>query len=121
MTDTVVELFTEAEWVRFHEAAQEAARRRGGFFVLDESVRMVSERAWATYLREIMLSVGVEDLAARIDPSRFAGHGDLIVDESWSTRPTEEQRKALDALIRANRIDPNRRPEAIWQRQDRIE
>lgn len=114
MTDTVVELFTEAEWVRFHEAAQEAARRRGGFFVLDESVRLVSERAWAEYLKELMLKVGLEDLAARIEPLDFAGReiepaGDLVVDESWSVgAPTEEQWKALDALIRAGRGRPDR-------------
>nr|WP_181716200.1 hypothetical protein [Cryobacterium sp.]QJS06055.1 hypothetical protein [Cryobacterium sp.] len=71
MTANVVELFTETEWVRFYDAAQQAARARGSVFVLDESVRMVSERAWAAYLRDTMTGAGVDDLAARIVPENY--------------------------------------------------
>lgn len=67
----VVKLFSEAEWVRFVEAGREAAKAQGGFFSLDESRRLISEREWAGYLRDVMTSVGVDDLAARIIPEDY--------------------------------------------------
>ena len=72
----VAELFTEDEWVRFVEAGREHARAQGSTFFLDETAQIISARAWATYLRDVMTVVGVEDLAARIVPENYPHHTD---------------------------------------------
>lgn len=73
---SVAELFTEDEWVRFIETGRERARAQGSFFVLDETAQIISQRAWATYLRDVMTAVGVDDLAARIVPESYPHHTD---------------------------------------------
>lgn len=62
---TVGVLFTEDEWLAFTNAL--GARRA----LLDEGVRPLGERAWAEYIKGTMPALGLDDLAARIDPEDF--------------------------------------------------
>ncbi|MGO4205529.1 hypothetical protein AB4Z09_28110 [Rhodococcus sp. TAF43] len=71
---TVAQLFSDAELAHFIATATERVRAAGGVFILDESVRLHGERAWATYLRALMEKAGLDEFGARIDPEQFDEH-----------------------------------------------
>ena len=71
---TVSQLFSDAELAHFVGVATERVREAGGIFALDEGVRLLGERAWATYLRGLMEQTGLHEFAARIDPTQFDEH-----------------------------------------------
>ncbi|MDH6284498.1 hypothetical protein [Prescottella agglutinans] len=87
---TVAQLFSDAELAHFVTVATERVRASGGIFALDESVRLLGERAWATYLRALMERAGLHEFAARIDPAQFGEYPTI---------------RAIDELGRAKNSD----------------
>ena len=69
-------MLSPEDWTRFVDAANECAAARGRVFLLDEGRRMFGERAWASYLQGLMLELGLEEMAARLDPEQFPAGGD---------------------------------------------
>ncbi|WP_316309468.1 hypothetical protein [Clavibacter michiganensis] len=72
----VIDLFTKADWARFMAARQEKAQEHGESFAdayeIDETAIFWSERARAAYLRLMMVAVGLDDLAMRINPADYS-------------------------------------------------
>lgn len=54
------------------ERCYTAARERGGWFFFDEAGHLMGDRYQATYLRGLAQSVGMDELAARLNPDEFA-------------------------------------------------
>jgi hypothetical protein len=72
-TGNVDDAVSAEELSRLVERLAEQAAEHGRIFTgLDESVRLQSERRWAEYLQTAARSVGMEDLAERLDPQQFA-------------------------------------------------
>ncbi|MFV0434330.1 MAG: hypothetical protein ACK5LO_10150 [Leucobacter sp.] len=91
MTDPrhVGEALSREEWARFFETANEYCAARDRVFVLDESRRMFGERAWANYVRGLMLEFGLKEMAARLDPEQF---------------PAEQEERAFTPLSRSRSL-----------------
>lgn len=68
----VTDVVTEDEFRELLDRLAGRAREAGlPFFGLDESQQILGERRWAAYLRTAATSVGMTDLAARLDPEAF--------------------------------------------------
>lgn len=86
---TLADDFTSEEWTRFFEAAQRWASEQGGTFMLDESIQFQGPRRWAAYIRSTMQTVGVDDLAARIDPAAYAPGDFEVIAALGKRRPID--------------------------------
>lgn len=71
---SVRDVVSEAEFGELRERCQTAARAQGKVFIFDEYWEAMGQRSLAGYLRRLALSVGMDDLAARLDPDHFAAN-----------------------------------------------
>ena len=75
MTDApkrLQDVVSETEFTDLLTRCRAAAEAQGRYFIFDEYGQLVGERTQAAYIRQLADSVGMAELAARLDPAQFA-------------------------------------------------